>query len=200
VSNFFPTFLSSHIIQGVITGAVLAFLTANVIMNFVIRSVSTKINGWTTTTQCGRPGNGILLRAACARILPGINVYEEAAYWTTTVDGSGQKLTGSNNYMLSFPAGQTPPNNAFWSLTITDVAGFMVSNPLDRYSVGDRSGLKSNTDGSISIHIQASVPAGHESNWLPTPAGKFKLTLRVYLPGPAILDGEYQVPPVMKVS
>ena len=90
-----------------------------------------------------------------------------------------------------------PPNDAFWSLTITDVAGFMVSNPNNRYSLGDRSGLVPNADGSIDIYIQNTAPPA-QSNWLPAPAGKFKLMLRAYLPSPAILNGEYHGPPVMK--
>ena len=65
--------------------------------------------------------------------------------------------------------------------------------------VGSRSGLVPNADGSIDMYLQRAAPAGHESNWLPAPAGNFKLMLRAYLPGRAILDGEYHVPPVMKV-
>lgn len=149
--------------------------------------------------KAGQPGNGILLRAAFARTLPAVNVAQEAAYWTTTRDSAGQTLRGQHEYVLHFPEGQLPPNDAFWSLTMTDVAGFMVKNPSDRYSVGSRSGLVPNTDGSIDIHIQRTAPAGHESNWLPAPAGNFKLMLRAYLPGPAVLDGKYHVPPVTRV-
>ncbi len=149
--------------------------------------------------KAGQPGNGILLRAAFARILPAVNVAQEAAYWTTTVDSAGRRLNGQREYVLHFPAGQLPPNDAFWSLTMTDVVGFMVKNPIDRYSVGSRSALVPNADGSIDIYIQRTAPAGHESNWLPTPSGRFKLMLRAYLPGRAVLDGEYHVPPVMRV-
>jgi hypothetical protein len=41
---------------------------------------------------------------------------------------------------------------------------------------------------------------GYESNWLPAPAGKFILWLRVYEPGAAILDGTYKVPPVAQAK
>ncbi len=189
---------ASHIVQAIIIGAVLAFLTAQVVMNAVMKSITTTVNGWSATMKAGQPGNGLLLRAACARILPAINVAQEAAYWTTTVDGTGRTLNGQRAYVLHFPAGQLPPNEAFWSLTMTDVAGFMVRNPINRSSVGSRVGLTPNADGSIDIYIQRTAPAGHESNWLPAPAGNFKLMLRAYLPGRAILDGEYHVPPVMQ--
>jgi hypothetical protein len=190
----------SGIIQGIIVGGVLAFITANIIMNVVVKSITTTANGWSITLKCGQPGNGILLRAACAKILPAVNVAQEAAYWTTTIDSAGRALNGKRDYVLHFPVGQLPPNDAFWSLTMTDVVGYMVSNPINRYSVGGRSGLVPNTDGSIDIYIQTTAPAGHESNWLPAPAGNFKLMLRAYLPGRAILDGEYHVPPVIKVQ
>ncbi len=54
----------------------------------------------------------------------------------------------------------------------------MLRNPIDRYSVGGRPGLLPNADGSIAIYIRSTAPAGHESNWLPAPAGNFKLMLR----------------------
>jgi hypothetical protein len=200
MANILAMLSASHVVQAIIIGGVLAFLTANIIMNVVVKAMTTTVNGWSTTLKCGQPGNGILLRAACAKILPAVNVAQEAAYWTTTVDSTGRALSGRHNYVLHFPAGQLPPNDAFWSLTMTDVVGYMVSNPIDRYSVGDRSGLVPNADGSIDIYIQSTAPTGHESNWLPAPAGKFKLMLRAYLPGRAILDGEYHVPPVIKVQ
>jgi hypothetical protein len=127
-------------------------------------------------------------------------VLEEAAYWTTTVDSTGRALSGQHKYVLHFPAGQFPPNKAFWSLTMTDVRNYMVPNPANRYSIGKGSGLVPNADGSTDIHIERTSPAGHESNWLPAPSGAFKLWLRVYVPGAAILDGKYDVPPVAEVK
>lgn len=194
-------FLSAtHVVQAIIVGAVLAFLTAQVMMNIVVRAMTTTVNGWSTTMKAGQPGNGLLARAAFARILPGVNVAQEAAYWTTTVDSAGRRLTGQHAYVLQFPAGQLPPNDAFWSLTMTDVVGYMAPNATNRYSVGSRSGLAPNADGSTDIYIQRMAPAGHESNWLPAPSGAFKLMLRAYLPGPAVLDGKYHVPPVKRVA
>jgi hypothetical protein len=197
--HFLATLSYAHVVQGVIVGAVLAFVTAQIIMNAVVKAMTTTVNGWSTTMKAGQPGNGLLLRAACARNLPGVNVVQEAAYWTTTVDGAGRTLNGQHEYVLQFPAGHLPPNDAFWSLTMNDVVGYMVQNPIERYSVGTRSGLVPNADGSIDIYLQRTAPAGHESNWLPAPSGNFKLMLRAYLPRRAILNGAYHVPPVMKV-
>src|SRR6478609_2939367 len=116
MTHIYTLLAGSHVVQGIILGAVLAFLTANIIMNAVVKAMTTTVNGWSTTTKCGQPGNGILLRAACARTLPAVNVVQEAAYWTTTVDSTGGKLNGQREYILQFPAGQLPPNDAFWSL------------------------------------------------------------------------------------
>jgi hypothetical protein len=81
-----------------------------------------------------------------------------------------------------------------------DARNHFVANPLNRYSISDRSGLAQNPAGSVDIFIRNAAPAGHESNWLPAPAGNFILWLRVYIPGAAILDGQYNVPPVAKVN
>lgn len=188
------------VILGIITGGVLAVITTFILIAVEEYAIQTTVNDWSTTLKCDRPGDGILLRAACASILPMANLPEEAMYWTTTKDSMGQKPDGQHDYVLHFPAGQLPPNDAFWSLTMTDVQSYMVNNPINRYRVGDRSGLAPNADGSIDIYIQSTAPAGHESNWLPAPTGNFKLWLRAYLPGAAILDGKYNVPPVVEVK
>ncbi|MBG0739529.1 DUF1214 domain-containing protein [Paeniglutamicibacter antarcticus] len=190
----------SGVVQGVIIGAALAFLTAIIIMNLVGRRITTTVNGWSAIRQCGQPGNGILVRAACAKALPVVNVFEEAAYWTTAKDASRQALSGRHEYSLHFPAGELPPSDAFWSLTPTDVAGYMVNNPTHRNSVGDRSNLAKNVDGSIDVYLLPTSPGEHQQNWLPTPSGAFKLILRAYLPGAAILNGSYRLPPVVRAQ
>ena len=189
MTNILAMFSSSGVVQGVIIGAVLAFITSQILGRTKLK----KVNGWSTIYGCGIPGNGMLLRAACYQIFPGpVNVPEEAMYWTTSVNGAG-------NYIMHFPSSGLPPNNAFWSLTMSDAKNDFVANPINRYIVSDRSGLAQNPDGSTDIYLQKTAPAGHEANWLPAPSGKFILWLRVYLPGAAILDGSYQVPPVIKV-
>ncbi|MGO4248433.1 DUF1214 domain-containing protein [Micrococcaceae bacterium Sec5.1] len=196
--NALAWFSQSGIVQGLLLGGVLAFLTAIVVMNAVGRAITTTVNGWSAIPRCGQRGNGVFVRAACAKALPLVNVFEEAAYWTTKVDAAGQTLSGGNGYVLRFPAGQLPPHNAFWSLIPTDVVGYMVKNPTNRYSIGDRSPLVRNADGSLDIYLQHQAPGRNEQNWLPIPSGKFKLTFRVYLPGPAILEGSYHLPPVIR--
>ena len=185
--------------SGVIVGCILALITASVIMGATAYEAMTSTNGWATTTQAGKADNSIPLKAAMASLYPAVNVAQEAMYWTATKDGTKQQLNGAHDYVLHFPAGGLPPVGAFWSLSMTNAKNQMVANPINRYSVGDRSGLVKNADGSIDIYLQREEPNGHRQNWLPTPSGKFKLMFRAYLPGAAVLDGTYQVPPVAKV-
>jgi len=187
------------VVLGVIVGAVLAFGTAILLVATGVPAMQTTVNSWSITLQCGQASNGIRVRAACALALPMVNLPQEAVYYTTTADGAGHTLTGAHAYRLHFPPGGLPPNQAFWSLTMTDPPGHLVANPSNRYSVGDRSALVPNADGSVDISIQTQAPAGHEANWLPSPSGNFKLWLRVYQPGAAILSGAYHVPPVVEV-
>jgi hypothetical protein len=183
--------------QGSVVGGVLGFITAQILA----RVWAVKVNGWITIFGCGVPGRGMLFRAACAQIFPGpVNVPQEAIYWTRSKDGAGHKLDGRRHYVMHFPPGGLPPHDAFWSLTMGNAKNRFVANPLNRYSVSDRSGLAPNADGSVDIYLQNTAAAGHDSNWLPAPAGNFILWLRVYMPGAAILDGEYKVPPLVEVD
>lgn len=139
------------------------------------------------------------MRAALQKALPVVNVFEEAAYWTAARDDAGAPLSGRHSYRLRFPAGQLPPNDDFWSLTATDTAGYKVSTPTGRSSVDSHSGLAASSDGSVEILLQHGQPSGTAQNWLATPPDRFRLMLRVHLPGAVIVDGGYEVPPVARV-
>ncbi len=196
-TNLSTRTMQSDVAQGVLIGFGLAVVTAQ--MYAWIKS--TKTNGWISAFGLGVPGNGMFLRAAHALLFPGpVVVPEEAMYWWANADGAGRVLNGQYNYIMHFPAGALPPNNAFWSITMGDAKNHFVPNPINRYSVTDRSDLVSNPDSSVDIYIRNTVPGGHESNWLPAPSGNFILWLRVYLPGAAILNRTYTVPPVIKTK
>jgi hypothetical protein len=189
--------LRNAIIQGALIGFGLAFVSAQV----YARIKAKKVNGWITMYGLGEPGNGMFLRAAHAQLFPGpVTLPQEAMYWWTNSDGAGHALSGAHDYVMHFPPGGLPPNKAFWSITMGDARNHFVANPLNRYSVSDRTGLTKNYDGSIDVYLQKAAPAGHESNWLPAPLGNFILWLRVYVPGQTVLNGEYQVPPVVEVK
>jgi hypothetical protein len=199
VSAFLAWVAGSGVVQGLIMGVTFAYLTTVLVLNAVARRETTTVNGWNAIRNAGRPGNGLLVRAAVQKALPVVNVFEEAAYWTATRDDAGKPLSGEHAYRLHFPAGGLPPNDAFWSLTATDTVGYRVDAPHGRASVNSHSGLVANADGSVDILLQRDQPAGDAHNWVATPPRRFTLMLRAYLPGAAIADGRYEVPPVVQV-
>jgi hypothetical protein len=125
-------------------------------------------------------------RAAGA--LEGLFVHdrEEAVYFSTYESADANFLDGSKNYRLHFDKDELPPtlDNGFWSLTMYGLDFQLVHNPIDRFSIGDRTpGLQYNADGSLDIYIQSTPPEGRESNWLPSPPdGIFRVNYRIYLP------------------
>ncbi len=187
---------------GIVVGMVMAFIAANLTMAVGAAKMETSANGWTTIRQCGEPDNNMVQQASCAEVVPAINLPQEAVYWYAIADSAGHALDGRNDYVLRFPSGQLPPSEAFWSVTLTKARprGVLVANSINRYSLGDRSDLVRNVNGSLDIYIQNTPPAGHESNWLPAPTGDFMLWLRDYQPGPSVLSGAYKVPPVEEAS
>ena len=160
-------------------------------------------NGWLFTVDTGRYGVDYVQRALITAIGLGANRPQDAVYPMSEVDADGQPYSGANKYLLHFDKGQTPPVHAFWSLTMYDPAYFFVPNPLNRFTVSPRNALKENADGSVDLYIQHESPGkDKESNWLPAPAGKFILMLRMYWPAeksPSIINGSWKVPPVRRV-
>jgi hypothetical protein len=148
----------------------------------------------------GKYGVHYEARAVVARFGLGALPLEDAAYRSSSRDINGDEYDGSKTYLIHFDKGKLPPVNAFWSLTMYDEQGYFIANPIHRFAIGDRDKLKFNDDGSLDIRIQHTPPAeGEQSNWLPAPAGHFRLSLRMYWPGPAILDGKWTPPAVMAV-
>ncbi|PJJ55636.1 DUF1254 domain-containing protein [Compostimonas suwonensis] len=126
----------------------------------------------------------------------------EASYPMTYVDSDGEPLHGSHSYRLRLAP--TPPVSAFWSLTMYDLPDFfLVSNEIERYSLGDRTtGIVEDDDGAITItmsHVRPTDPAA-PANWLPAPDGLFRPILRLYGPGSDILDGRYTVPAIERAD
>ncbi len=199
MGGFVGWLAGSGVVQGLIIGLTLAYLTAVLVLNAVARTETRTVNGWAEVRRAGRPGTGLLVRAALQKALPVVNVFEEAAYWRATTDGAGARLRGKHPYRLSFAPGWLPPNDAFWSLTATDPVGYQVAGSAGRSSVDSHSGLVVNADGSVDILLQPNRPSAPRANWVATPPGRFALLLRAYLPGPDIVRGDYEVPPVIEV-
>jgi hypothetical protein len=157
-------------------------------------------SGWAYSLKLGRYGHALLPRACVAFKGIGALAAEEAVYATTDFDDAGMHLHGSRKYMLHFPAGQLPPVDAMWSLSLYGENRFFVDNPIRRYAIGDRTpDLQYDADGGLRIQIQHDAPAS-ECNWLPAPAGRFYLILRLYHPQAVFLEGRYVIPGVHAVQ
>ena len=75
----------------------------------------------------------------------------------------------------------------------------LVANPIERYSLGDRSPVRYGRDGSLTIYVQHERPREEEiSNWLPAPNGPFSLQMRMYLPKPEAITPPLYLPPLVE--
>jgi hypothetical protein len=132
------------------------------------------------------------------------NLSQDSIYPVSNGPAVGQTYSGAGNYVMHFNKGEMPPVNGFWSLTMYDAQYFFVGNPLNRYNVSSRNKFKTNADGSVDVYIQHKSPGkDKEANWLPAPADRFILIMRMYWPKdtpPSILDGSWRIPPVNKVQ
>jgi hypothetical protein len=172
------------------------------------------INGWKVGSLFGDraffAGNWLKRAAAAQGGIYGNNAVE-AMYPLTKTLADGEVLDGSkHNYTLTFPAGQFPPVNAFWSVTMYDgKTQLLIENPINRYLINSPMlpGMKKNADGSLTLYIQNKSPgADKESNWLPAPDGPIYLVMRLYWPKatpPSILppgQGTWKPPGIVKVN
>jgi hypothetical protein len=160
------------------------------------------VNGWNVPpANVGKFGTDYNFRAVVAFIGLGANLPADAIYPFAFVDGDGRPLSGANRYVVHFDEGQTPPANAFWSLTMYDAQNFPVDNPLNRYTISSWMPLTYNVDGSLDVYVEKDSPGKKkEPNWLPAPAGDFSITMRVYHPKPAMLEGTWSPPAVKLVK
>ena len=151
------------------------------------------------------------MRAAAAKAGIYGNDAVEAMYPLAKTDSTGQPLdTSKNNYTLTFAAGQFPPVNAFWSVTMYDgKSQLLIENPINRYLINSPmlSAMKTNADGSLTIYIQKDSPGkDKEANWLPAPNDTVYLVMRLYWPkteAPSILppgEGTWNPPALAVVN
>jgi hypothetical protein len=163
----------------------------------------TRINSWRLLgSPMGAYGVDYRRRQVVAYSALGADLGEDVLFLTTIADGDGKPLESSNRYTIHFDAAALPPVDAFWSLTAYDDRQLFMPNKLQRYTIGDRTGLTRNADGSVDLVLQSQHPGAEKvANWLPTPVeGRFTLVLRLYAPKLAALDGTWLPPPVTRVG
>ncbi len=179
-----------------------------------VSTVGKDINGWKVSSLPGDRAHyhgDWLMRATAAQAGIYGNDAVEAMYPLTRTDADGQPLDGSKHtYTLTFPAGQFPPVNAFWSITMYDgKTQLLIENPINRYLINSPMlpQMKKNADGSLTLYIQKDSPGpAKASNWLPAPNGPIYLVMRLYWPKetpPSILpagEGTWKPPGVKRMS
>ena len=120
-------------------------------------------------------------RALVALAGLGANTVEVALYPKIEQDADGNIFTGEKSYLLHFESYPQVLEGGFWSVTAYGDDDFLIDNPIDRYCINDRSGLKANDDGSVDIILSEDAPE-NSTNWLPVGDGGFHLYMRIYTP------------------
>ncbi|WEJ69924.1 DUF1254 domain-containing protein [Pseudomonas sp. PSE14] len=157
-------------------------------------------NGWNRSTNNAQFGIDYFNRVGTSKSNMFDNRPNETQYFYTDFDHGGAQLNGAHSYEVTFAAGQEPPVQGFWSLTLYNEKHLFSANKLNRYSLGTKNSktLQHNADGSLTIYVGPTSPGrDKESNWLPSPKEPISLYLRAYWGKEGILDGSWQ-PPVIK--
>lgn len=159
-------------------------------------------NGWNRSVNNAQWGVDYFNRTGTAKSNMFDNRPNETQYFYTDLDSAGDQLVGSGSYKITFAAGQEPPVNGFWSLTLYNDKHLFHPNDLNRYSLGTKNkGLARNSDGSLTLYAGSKSPGkDNESNWLPAPDGRFSLYIRAYWGKQGILDGSWQPPKIEVVK
>lgn len=156
-------------------------------------------NGWGTRRRGSDFGHDVLARAAVAKFaLAGHHPAENRTYFTST-DQAGQPLDGRFPVSLTFPTGGEPPCGAFWSLTVYGPDMYLVENEIDRWAIGDRTPGLRRDDTGLTIVVGGPRPVD-VGNWLPGPAGPYRLALRVYEGLPEVVNARWFPPPLVPAS
>lgn len=124
----------------------------------------------------------------------------QVVYMKSYKADSGEALLGDHTYRLRIPA--EVPASQFWAADVYDAAtgGFIRKSQvvgLDSYA----NNLKKNADGTIDLYFAPKAPAGQESNWISTQAGKPYFTVfRLYGPQQSILDRSWVLNDLQRVN
>jgi hypothetical protein len=176
---------------------------ADIDANYVTHTLTG--TSWVNFTDIGawaQDFQGYLNRSGIADYLQYGNNVSAAVYFHAFADGNGIPLDGSaHNYILTFPLGQQPDVDRFWSVTAyLPVTIELAHNSANTYVVGSYTpGLVTAPDQSVSVVMAVNRPRGvPPPNWLPIPNGPFSLMLRAYGPNWNQQTNPYY-PPLIKV-
>ena len=84
-----------------------------------------------------------------------------------------------------------PENKSFWSITVYGADGYMKSEN----SMLNGANVKLNDDGTFTAYFGSREACGDAPNRLDVTDG-WNFLMRIYRPGPSVLDGSYKLPTV----
>ena len=121
-----------------------------------------------------------------------------AAAWGLNPEWDATYLNSSGNYdhRVCHKATYTvPENQAFWSITVYGNDGYIKSE----YAVISSTNVKLNDDGTFTVYFGSKEACGDVPNRVDVTEG-WNFLMRVYRPGPLVLDGHYKLPTVETVQ
>jgi hypothetical protein len=133
-------------------------------------------NGWARNSPQGIYGSNYVERAVVS-IGAELEQTIDQALYATNPELNPLRVTPNVSYLFTFSTKPPILSTGFWSLTLYLTDEYFFANPLDRYSLGDRSNLtypdgslvyggpnSSSTDGPFQILIQ-SITTPQPANW-----------------------------------
>ncbi len=105
-------------------------------------------------------------------------------------DATYLNYSGAHDHRVCHKATyQVPENDAFWSITVYGSDGFMKSDN----NIVNSSNVTWNADGTFTVCFGSRQACGDVPNRLDTTEG-WNFLMRIYRPGPPVLDGTYVLP------
>jgi hypothetical protein len=134
---------------------------------------SVRIGAWVAHPRTGTVDIDPYARATIARTGELPMGSGDGVAFVAQADDNGRALDGRCDFVLS----GTTPSARYWTLTLYDPAGQLVSNSADRYGFTSQEIVR-HADGSFAITI---APRSRAGNWLPTGGTeRYLLVLRFY--------------------
>jgi hypothetical protein len=130
------------------------------------------IGPWRAWPQIGGQDADRYARASVARSGELPLAAGEGIAFLASEDSQGAALSGQCRYRIA-PIG---PPARWWTLTLYDGARRLFANPAERYAFTSAEVVRG-SDGEAAI---VAALAAEPGNWLPSPAGRFQLVLRLY--------------------
>ena len=155
------------------------------------KTAGKSVNGWNVPPgTVGKYGTNYGFRAVISLIGLGANLPADAIYPNAFFDGDGNPLAGDHRYVVHFDKGETPPANAFWSITMYNARSSLVENPSNRYR-HRRLDAAEIQPGRVArcLHSKGLTGPGQGGELVACGCRNLSITMRVYWPKPEMLDG-----------